>query len=173
MSDQESGSQPGDPEEVKIQKHMVRVTADLLEAAAEVIHELGKRDGKEFGTEEPSMMEMVGIANLIITGKISGIYEVKKEEPRKSILDPGSLYKLVESMVRLELLKQQRPMSSVPPRAEFPPPPSHLTEGFPPPPPPPPPAPRSRAEPVCQKCQGPARFIPDSGGTISCLRCDQ
>lgn len=107
MSDPDDDSVPGDPDEVKETKRIVHITADLLEIAAQVIDELNRRDGKEFSTQEdnePSIPEMAGIASLIITGKMSGIYVSKKDlEKKDSLSNPASLLKSIESLVKTEV----------------------------------------------------------------------
>lgn len=109
MSHSDDDALPGDPEEVKETRRVVHITADLLEIAAQVIDEMNRRDGKEFSTQEdsePSIPEMCGIASLIITGKMSGIYVSKKDVADKkgpSLNDPASLLKSIESLVKTEV----------------------------------------------------------------------
>jgi hypothetical protein len=142
MSDQEEDEVPGDSEEVKATKRVVRITADLLGIAAQVIEEMDRRDGKEFSTsedQEPTLQEMCGVATLIMTGRMSGIYLPKKETPEEtgpSLRDPSSLMKSIESLVKSEVMiamsRAERRSSVLQPVPVLPPPPRYEIPPIPP-----------------------------------------
>lgn len=79
------------------------ISADLLAQAADVIGEMHKRDGKEYESETPSMLETVAVANLLVNMKVAGMFDPPREDHFKKMLDllPG----MVESRVKLELSK--------------------------------------------------------------------
>jgi len=111
---------------------IVDLSADLLEQAADVIEEMHKRDGKEYGSEPPSMIETVAVANLLLNMKVAGMFDPPREDHFKKMFDamPG----LIESRVKLELSKAGIHITSgsirVAPPVVQPPPPR-----VPPPPP--------------------------------------
>lgn len=101
----------GEDEEVAAQKRVIRITADFLGMAADVIREMRHREGDDTvpgEDEDPSLQEMCGVATVIITGKMSGIYAPKTESGGdfKSLLK--NIDTLVESKVSLALLKADR-----------------------------------------------------------------
>lgn len=128
MADQPPEEKPetedgaGEDEEVAAQKRVIRITADFLGMAGDVIREMRHREGDDTvpgEDEDPSLQEMCGVATVIITGKMSGIYAPKTESPRdfKSLLK--NIETLVESKVSLALLKADPScVPGVPPRTQ-------------------------------------------------------
>lgn len=101
----------GEDEEVANQKRVIRITADFLDMAADVIREMRHREGDDTvpgEDEEPSLQEMCGVATVIITGKMSGIYAPKVESKSdfKSLLKNIEI--MVESKVNTALMKAER-----------------------------------------------------------------
>lgn len=119
--DDDAGDVPGDSDEVKQTKRVVRITADLLEVAVQVIEEMDHRDGKQFATgagSDPSLAEMCGVATLIMTGRMSGIYAPKEKGPQAN--DPRDLSKTLKTLVEVEVSlalsrARLRPGPTVPP----------------------------------------------------------
>lgn len=130
----ETEQSEGEDEEVAAQKRVIRITADFLGMAADVIREMRHREGDDTvpgEDEEPSLQEMCGVATVIITGKMSGIYAPKTESTNdfKSLLK--NIETLVESKVSLALMKAERARGpGVLPRTQsavpLPPPPPYV-----------------------------------------------
>lgn len=112
---------------------VIEKTVDVMEIAREVCIERQKEDGKEFSSEEPSVMEIVAVSNLIVNMTVAGMF--KERKPDDWVPSPAA-YKafiaqikpLVESEISLALSKER--LREAQARSQLRP--------IPPPPPPPP-----------------------------------
>ena len=108
---------------------IVERTVEVMELAHEVCLERQRQDGKEFSPEQPSVIEIVAVSNLIVNMTIAGMFKEKK--PDDWVPSPAA-YKafiaqikpLVEGEVSLALSKERlREMQTRSQLRAIPPPP--------------------------------------------------
>ncbi|SRR5579871_1811410 len=116
-------------------ERVIETTIDVMELAHEICLERQRQDGKEFSPDEPSILEVVAVSNLIVNMTVAGMFKKPDEwmpSPAafKAFID--QIEPIVESKVSLALSKerlresQARLASRMPPA----PPPLPPKEGY-------------------------------------------